>query len=102
MIQDQGPGWRLKRNTSKQKYSFLIGGDDWAVELTDFEWNGLHKVVSKLVEQHEQMNDRLMREEEIFIEIDLKQVLNAAHLQKVQVEDDHTFISKDSCGGTII
>ncbi len=71
MIQDQGNGWRLKKDTSKKKYSFLIGGDDWAVELTDLEWNGLYQVVCKLVNQYEQMTDHLMKEEEIFIEVEI-------------------------------
>jgi hypothetical protein len=34
MIQQEGPGWRLARDLSRNGFPFLIGGEFWAVELT--------------------------------------------------------------------
>ena len=37
MIQQEGPGWRLAHDLSRNGFPFLIGGEFWAVELTEME-----------------------------------------------------------------
>ena len=63
MIQQEGLGWRLERDTSKKKFSFLIGGDNWAVELSEYEWESLCPVVLNLIDQYEKLKSQLMIEE---------------------------------------
>ena len=65
MIQSEGSGWRLERDKSRLKFSVLIGGDNWAVELSEKEWNSLKPVVLRLLEQYESCRSTLMPEEVI-------------------------------------
>ena len=71
MIQHEGKGWRLEFKESKKDYPVLIGGENWAVELSKSEWDSLGSVISKLVDQYDYLRDSLMVEEKIFIEIDI-------------------------------
>ena len=71
MIQHEGKGWRLELNDTKKDFPVLIGGENWAVELSNLEWNGLSSVVSKLIDQYEYLRSSLMREEKILIEIEI-------------------------------
>jgi len=71
MIQHEGKGWRLELNDTKKDFPVLIGGENWAVELSNIEWNGLRPVVSKLIDQYEYLRNSLMREEKILIEIEI-------------------------------
>ncbi len=43
-----GSGWRLGWNTTATVYKGLIGGDDWAIELTEAEWQDLRRLLSQL------------------------------------------------------
>ncbi|AAQ00627.1 MULTISPECIES: DUF1818 family protein [Prochlorococcus] len=70
MIHNEGPGWRLQKDPSKQKYSILIGGENWAVELSEKEWDCLCPVVFELIDQYEELQKQLMPEEKIFLEIE--------------------------------
>ena len=71
MIQHEGKGWRLELNNTKKDFPVLIGGENWAVEISKIEWNGLRVVVSKLIDQYEYLRSSLMKEEKILIEIDI-------------------------------
>ena len=71
MIQHEGNGWRLERNESNNHFPILIGGKNWAIELTEREWKSLEAVISKLVDQFDRLKNTLMREEKIFIEIEI-------------------------------
>ena len=71
MIQHEGKGWRLELNDTKKDFPVLIGGDHWAVELSNMEWNGLRSVISKLIDQYEYLRNSLMKEEKIMIEIEI-------------------------------
>ncbi len=71
MICHEGKGWRLELNESKKNFPVLIGGENWAVELSKNEWEGLALVVFKLIDQYDYLKNSLMREEKIFIEIDI-------------------------------
>ncbi len=70
MIQEEGPGWRLARDTSRTNYSFLIGGEAWAIELTEPEWKTLVNLVNELINQHSQIENQLMDEETIRLELE--------------------------------
>ncbi len=71
MIQHEGKGWRLELDESKNDFPVLIGGENWAVELSKTEWSSLESVVSNLIDQYEYLRNSLMKEEKIFIEIDI-------------------------------
>jgi hypothetical protein len=70
MIQQEGPGWRLAHDLSRNGYSFLIGGVFWAVELTETEVKGLHALLVELDHQHSLIRDQLMEEESITLELE--------------------------------
>ena len=70
MIQQEGPGWRLARDLSRNGFSFLIGGEFWAAELTEMEVKGLHALLVELVHQHSLIRDQLMEEESITLELE--------------------------------
>lgn len=70
LIQQEGPGWRLVRDPDRTPFSVLVGGLDWAFELTDEEWTSLADVLTSLVDQHRALADQLMEEESIELELD--------------------------------
>ena len=70
MIQQEGPGWRLARDLSRNGFPFLIGGEFWAAELTEMEVKGLHALLVELVHQHSLIRDQLMEEESITLELE--------------------------------
>ncbi len=70
MIQHEGPGWRFEKDSSKSNFPVLIGGENWAVELSENEWLSLRKVVCNLIDQYAQIKKTLMKEEQIFLEME--------------------------------
>jgi len=70
VIDKEGPGWRLARDTSRKYFPIMIGGSGWAIELTESEWQDLVYIVLKLVDQHNQLKSQLMEEESICLEIE--------------------------------
>ena len=70
MDEYEGPGWRLARDSSRTKYSFLIGGKGWSIELTEEEWVGLAQLVNDLLDEYKKIIDQLMDEESIQLEIE--------------------------------
>ena len=70
MIQEEGPGWRLARDFSRDGFPFLIGGEPWAVELTEMEMKGLQALLVELDHQHTLICDQLMEEESITLELE--------------------------------
>ncbi len=70
MIQQEGPGWRLAKDTSRECFPVIIGGEGWAVELTDFEWQVFFTLVRDLTDQHKKLEDQLMPEEKLSIELE--------------------------------
>ena len=70
MVQQEGPGWRLARDPSRGAYPVLIGGEGWAIELTESEWRDLGDLVSDLDLQHRELVDQLMEEEAIELELE--------------------------------
>ena len=70
MIQQEGPGWRLARDVTRSNYTVLIGGDHWAIEITEQEWEGLTSLLCDLTDEHKKITDQLMDEEAISLEIE--------------------------------
>jgi hypothetical protein len=63
-----GPGWRLGWAPNAPEFQGLLGGEDWAVELTGAEFNDFCQLLEQLVETIEQMTGELMDEEAITCE----------------------------------
>ncbi|TRU45547.1 MAG: DUF1818 family protein [Microcystis aeruginosa Ma_QC_Ch_20071001_S25] len=63
-----GSGWRLGWNPKAVIYKGLIGGDDWAIELTESEWQDLRRLLSQLTATMAAMATELMDEERIACE----------------------------------
>ena len=64
--------WRLLENYKKGKYCFLIGVDNWSIELQKSEFNSLYLLLLRINEQLSGIKDELMDEE--FISLELEQL----------------------------
>ena len=72
MIQHEGSGWRVARDSSRSSFPVIIGGDGWALELTEEEWISLIPLIEDLINQHKQLENQLIPEESIYLEIERK------------------------------
>ena len=70
MIKKEGPGWRIIRDSSRDNFSTLIGGESWAIELNQSEWDKLVKIFIDLSDQYEEIKDQLMDDEDINLEME--------------------------------
>ena len=70
MISQEGPGWRLAWDPTRKSFPVLLGGDDWAFELSDEEWRSFVKLVLDLVQEHDQIKSQLMEQESISLELE--------------------------------
>ena len=70
MIKKEGPGWRIIRDSSRDNFPTLIGGESWAIELNQNEWETLFQVVIDLSDQYIDIKDQLMGDEEITLELE--------------------------------
>ena len=57
--------WRLLRDFKKGKFCFLIGVDNWSIELQKSEFSSLYLLLLKLYEQLLGIKNELMAEESI-------------------------------------
>ena len=62
--------WRLIKDIKKGKYCFLIGVNNWAIELQKHEFELLYKLLLKLNKQFLEIRDELLEEEFINLEIE--------------------------------
>ncbi len=69
MVKDQ-KRWRLLRDFKKGKYCFLIGVDNWSIELKKSEFYSLYILILRLNEQLSNVKNQLMDEESITLEIE--------------------------------
>ena len=51
-------------------FPVLIGGEGWAIELTQDEWKCLQSLVFELTDQHQQLVDQLLAEESVCLEME--------------------------------
>ena len=70
MIKKEGQGWRIIRDSSRGNFSTLIGGESWAIELNQYEWETLVKVVIELSDQYKDIKNQLMGDEDITLEME--------------------------------
>ena len=70
MIKKEGLGWRIIFDSSRDNFNTLIGGETWAIEVDEFEWERLVNVVIDLSSQYEDIKGQLMGDENITLELD--------------------------------
>lgn len=63
-----GPGWRLGWAPDAPEFQGLLGGENWAVELTGDEFNDFCQLLEQLAETVDQMASELMDQEAITCE----------------------------------
>ena len=63
-----GEGWRIGWNPNALEYKGLVGGDDWAIELTEAELNDFCRLLAQLAATMTKMAAELMDEEKIACE----------------------------------
>ncbi|MEB3359700.1 MAG: DUF1818 family protein [Synechococcales bacterium] len=66
----QGDGWRLGWNPDADQFKGLIGGDGWALELTESELDDFCRFVVQLAHTMARMAPELMAEEKISCELE--------------------------------
>ncbi|NJO93824.1 MAG: DUF1818 family protein [Hydrococcus sp. RM1_1_31] len=64
----KGTGWRLGWNPEVEIYKGLVGGDNWAIELTEAELNDFCRLLEQLAQTMQNMKEELMDEERIACE----------------------------------
>ena len=69
MVKDQ-KRWRLLRDYKKGKFCFLIGVDNWSIELQKSEFYSLYLQLLRINEQFLVIKDQLMDEESISMELE--------------------------------
>ena len=65
-----GQGWRIGWNPEASHYKGLVGGEDWAIELTEKELNDFCRLLAQLTQTMNQMTAELMDEEKIACEVE--------------------------------
>ena len=69
MVKDQ-KRWRLLRDHKKGKFCFLIGIDNWSVELQKSEFYSLYLLLLRINDQLLDIKNELMDEESISLELE--------------------------------
>ena len=69
MVENQ-KRWRLLKNYKKGKFCFLIGVDNWSIELQKSEFESLCLLLLKINKQLLGIKDQLMDEEFITLELE--------------------------------
>jgi hypothetical protein len=64
----KGRGWRIGWNPQADIYQGLVGGDDWAIELTKAELDDFCRLLERLVDAIACIDRELMDEEKIACE----------------------------------
>ena len=76
--------WRLVKDIKKGKFCFLIGVNNWAIELQKHEFESLYQLLQKLNNQLLEIKDELMEEE--FINLEIEQLPWYAELEGKKYE----------------
>ena len=69
MVEDQRR-WRLIKDFKKGKFCFLIGVDNWSIELQKSEFHSLYILLIRINKQLLSINNQLMDEESINLKIE--------------------------------
>jgi len=70
----KGQGWRMGWNPYAKTYKGLVGTDEWAIELTETEFNEFCRLLLQLAKTMEQMKPELMDEERMACEAESDQL----------------------------
>jgi hypothetical protein len=68
VLEREGEGWRLAWDGQRHPFAMLIGGENWASELTAAEGQALFRAMEALRDQHSALVGSLMEEETICLE----------------------------------
>jgi len=66
----QGEGWRLGLDAEAKVFQGLVGGSDWAIELTETELEDFCRLIVQLAETLRQMGKELMDGERMSCEME--------------------------------
>ncbi len=66
----RGPGWQIGWDEDAPEFAGLVGGDDWALELTATELEDFCRLAGQLAETMSRMAAELMAEERIICELE--------------------------------
>ncbi len=69
-----GDGWRLGWSPGASEFTALVGGDDWAVELTAAEFADFCRLVQQLAASMAEIAPELMDEEAIACELETERL----------------------------
>ena len=69
-MSEDNKGWRLLRDFKKGKFCFLIGVDNWSIELQKSEFNSLYLLLLRINKQLLDIKNELMDEESITLELE--------------------------------
>ena len=69
MVKDQ-KNWRLLKDFKKGKFCFLIGVDNWSIELQKSEFHSLYLLLIRINKQLLGIKNKLMDEESITLELE--------------------------------
>ncbi|NEQ23564.1 MAG: DUF1818 family protein [Microcoleus sp. SIO2G3] len=69
-----GSGWRIGWNPSNEPYCALVGADDWAIELTQAEFDDFCRLLEQLTEAIAAIRAELMPEEGLSCEVESDRV----------------------------
>ena len=83
MLKDE-KNWILRKDINKGKFCFLIGVNNWAIELQKHEFESLYQLLQKLNNQLLEIKDELMQEE--FINLEIEQLPWYAELEGKKYE----------------
>ncbi|MDX2100585.1 MAG: DUF1818 family protein [Leptolyngbyaceae cyanobacterium bins.59] len=67
-ILQKGVGWRVGWWPDAPEFKGLVGGDEWALELTELEFRDFCRLLHQLADTLKQMAGELMEEERITCE----------------------------------
>jgi hypothetical protein len=67
-IVKQGAGWRVGWDPAATEFKALVGADDWALELTETEWQEFCQLTNQLAATMQTMQQELMDQEAIACE----------------------------------
>ena len=62
--------WRLSKDFKKGKFCFLIGANNWAIELQKSEFHSLYNLLITIHKQLSEISNDLMDEEYITLELE--------------------------------
>jgi hypothetical protein len=65
-----GAGWRIGWDPNAVEFKGLVGGDNWAIELSEAELNEFCRLLGQLAEAMTQTASELMDEEKISCELE--------------------------------